>query len=840
MARTVFVCLFVMLTMVVAAASASAFNVTGTYNVVYHCEVGWCAGTEFPAPGVVLEQAKGSTFVNAPPSASGTLNGHVLTLHGAEGSYEFDESLTFAADGKSWSGTLSDSNGTSGLNVGLKVSGPSHESTVSGKVHDDLGAIAPGVTVKLAGASDEKEAVSKTTTANLYGEYSFEVPAGEYAVTASGEMSEENGGSLTVAKKPGTAAGAGTIGTGAPGAGAPECEGDAKEATCTLKHLEEGATETANFTYTYCTSKERLPNGKAPTKCPVIFIPGFLGSRLECSSGEVWTNIPNPDFGDMRLLPNGKDNSGAPGSCSATVAPIPGQEGVVSTAAGADIYGAALAYLNKILPERAYGFSYDWRKSPTEALTALNEKVKHVLSDTGAGHVILMAHSMGGLVTQAYISNPSYAENVIRAVTIGTPYWGAPKSHIALLTGKSGEPSFEPGLDQLIDIRSFNVTEAATNTLQLAARTMQGLYWLYPSADFGHWLSIKGPGFTPVARGGSEIDSWVATLGGVPSLVDSAIAGHAALHGFHTNGVDYQIVVGTGVPTITNMEISEDAAQIFPEMRVLFGSGDGTVPIKAATQGQFESASPEVPIVPVCGIGHVGLPGAPSVQAGIEDFLTKGKPVDGSEKCGYHGIEIEIVKTKTAAGASATPPSSQVTVVTASGASMTLAQANQQELVQVLAFNGKVIVATNNHVPVTLKLTGSGTLLKVRSISSTGKEGSGTSGPPSYYGPVKGTVTLGESVPVELNGKRLKPTHAIRPPHTIARITRRGHRFLVRLIAKSKAGGVVTYTVIGKDKRRLYRKPLLLTAKQLKKLRFASVDRFGDWEHLEKAPAARR
>jgi triacylglycerol esterase/lipase EstA (alpha/beta hydrolase family) len=48
-----------------------------------------------------------------------------------------------------------------------------------------------------------------------------------------------------------------------------------------------------------------------------------------------------------------------------------------------------------------------------------------------------MAHSMGGLVTQAYISYAPYAEKVARAITLGTPYWGAPKSHTALLSGKS-------------------------------------------------------------------------------------------------------------------------------------------------------------------------------------------------------------------------------------------------------------------------------------------------------------------------------------------------------------------------------------------------------------------
>ena len=121
-----------------SAASASAaqpFNVSGTWNANYHCVSGWCAGSDFPAPGVVLSQAKGSNVVTS-PGAHGTISGHVLTFHGGvPGGYQFDETLTFSADGKSWSGPLTDSNGTAGIDTATKVSGPA-ELTVS--VHPAL------------------------------------------------------------------------------------------------------------------------------------------------------------------------------------------------------------------------------------------------------------------------------------------------------------------------------------------------------------------------------------------------------------------------------------------------------------------------------------------------------------------------------------------------------------------------------------------------------------------------------------------------------------------------------------------------------------------------------
>ncbi len=105
-----------------AAASASALNVSGTWNADYHCEHGWCAGEEFPAPGVVLVQPQGSNEVyNGEGELIGTLNGLELAYHSAPGGYEFSELRIFSADGKSWTGPLSDSNGTSGTDTGVLV-----------------------------------------------------------------------------------------------------------------------------------------------------------------------------------------------------------------------------------------------------------------------------------------------------------------------------------------------------------------------------------------------------------------------------------------------------------------------------------------------------------------------------------------------------------------------------------------------------------------------------------------------------------------------------------------------------------------------------------------------
>jgi pimeloyl-ACP methyl ester carboxylesterase len=818
------------LLLAVSTASAAALNLTGTWHANYHCEAGWCAGGDFPATDV-LTQAEGSNTVtgsNGSESISGTLNGNTLEYTSTTGGYVAEATLTISADGLSWTGPAHDNNGTSGVYTATREA---TKAAVGGQVRDDRDLPASEVTVKLTGTSDEHTAVSETAKTDSAGSYIFEVPPGEYTVAASGEAKDQNGGTLSVRKSP-----------TAPNA--PECDGSAKDATCTLHHLAVGEKAKATFTYTYCAAAERLPNRKPPTGCPVIFIPGFLGSRIFCEgTRELWTNIPSVDFADMGLERDGVTDARGPGSCSASAGPIPGQEGVVSTAAKKDVYGATLEFLNRIearggypQPEKgAYAFPYDWRKSPLITLDALNETVDSVLSKTGASRVVLMAHSMGGLVMQAYIANPTYANKVIRAVTLGTPYWGAPKSHTALSTSHSNEPAPELfGLDLFL----------AQKDLQLAARNMQGLYWLYPSANYGAWLKVEGPGYPGRFVGGSQIDPWVASLGGTRALVDNAQAGHATYDGFKTNGVDYQVVVGAGVPTLSAMEFSFNEFEPLQFVRVWFGSGDGTVPLLSATQGASEGRAPlgdDVPIHYICGVDHVKLPGNASVQSSIEGFLMKGEALGGtSENCPYTGVETEyyvLPIPNHGAFASAAASKATATVVTASG-TLSLEQALEQGLVQVIHDGYRWIVLTDSHHPATLQLSGKGIVLSTRALTSAGKGLAKGSGPAHYYGPLSGTVTIDQSGAVKRAGKPLKATRARRAPRTTAHVTRSGRLFIVRLTTKGSAGAI-TYVKFGKGAARRYRKPLRLTRAKLKALRFSSVDRFGDWGPMQRAAPRR-
>jgi hypothetical protein len=114
-----------LLTCLAAAAQAFAeVNVSGTWKAVYHCEVGGCAGGNYPAEPTFVQE-KGSSVVRqqGAPSIVASVHGNVLTIEENSPGYKFKQTVTISADCQSWSGTLSDSNGTSGTDTATRVNG---------------------------------------------------------------------------------------------------------------------------------------------------------------------------------------------------------------------------------------------------------------------------------------------------------------------------------------------------------------------------------------------------------------------------------------------------------------------------------------------------------------------------------------------------------------------------------------------------------------------------------------------------------------------------------------------------------------------------------------------
>ena len=74
-------------------------------------------------------------------------------------------------------------------------------------------------------------------------------------------------------------------------------------------------------------------------------------------------------------------------------------------------------------------FFYDWRRPLSENALVLRDRIAEVKTATGANQVDLIGHSMGGLVSRAYIQSDFYNYDVAHLITLGSPHMGAVKSY---------------------------------------------------------------------------------------------------------------------------------------------------------------------------------------------------------------------------------------------------------------------------------------------------------------------------------------------------------------------------------------------------------------------------
>lgn len=340
-----------------------------------------------------------------------------------------------------------------------------------------------------------------------------------------------------------------------------------------------------------------------PKELPIVFVPGFLGSDIACGTDELWPALPNPEFDHMILQADGESNDQSD-PCTASARPT-GK--IVEEGYG---YKAVIEFLRS-LPRDVFFLGYDWRKSPFSAVPDLDIKVDRALRTSRKKKVVLMAHSMGGLVARAYVE--AHPDKVDRVVTIGTPFLGAPKPWLALAHGYTTPET--NALDPFIE----------NADLMEFARNAAGAYYLYPSERYielmGGWLTYPPIGGDRLLTA-AEVLTAVDQFSGNSTLLQQSYGAHAGLlQSVPPGDVDWQMVVGSGVPTLIRID------EPFPhdDPSYAFGNGDGTVPTESAAMGNVEPSAVHY----VCGAEHGALPGKNRVIRIIKAFLLRGAPVTG-------------------------------------------------------------------------------------------------------------------------------------------------------------------------------------------------------------------
>ncbi|MEV6279314.1 hypothetical protein [Nocardia sp. NPDC051832] len=311
-----------------------------------------------------------------------------------------------------------------------------------------------------------------------------------------------------------------------------------------------------------------------------MVIPGIMGSELiDTSTGKLLWGMRPGLLARMWTAPTAalaplaiRDNR--PG----TVRPggLLRVSGFCPIFAGIEPYSRLLTALHRVLrhPSAVLEFAYDWRlpvRHNAELLARATER--HVAdwrirSSRPDAKVVLVAHSMGGLLCQALGTISGALEEVRAVVTLGTPFEGAAKAAVMLASGE-GAP-------------------LPARRLREVAVTMPGLYDLLPSyrcVDAGSTVRTL-------------TESDVADIGGDAGLARAAFEHRSKVSEVVLPG--HRPMIGVEQPTMSSLEIN--AGRVEPRFHTFGvdpdgeltrdpasgiptryrGLGDGTVPRNSA------------------------------------------------------------------------------------------------------------------------------------------------------------------------------------------------------------------------------------------------------------------
>ncbi|MFE3068442.1 lipase family alpha/beta hydrolase [Streptomyces sp. NPDC059247] len=337
----------------------------------------------------------------------------------------------------------------------------------------------------------------------------------------------------------------------------------------------------------------------------VVFVPGILGSRLTREGRDVWNQSLRALFrlrGRSRVmaevaLPPGIGD-GRPEGPYALVA-----DGLLKSPDALPGLLSSLGYpdVRAALGELAEGqyvpFAYDWRLSNRLTARDLKECVERALARwrerVDAFHpdrpdeprVVLVCHSMGGLVGRYYLECLGGRETARTLVTLGTPHRGAAKA-VRFLSGQGVGPVVGDG--RLRGAALGGAGGVVNGTLRELALTLPSVAQLLPVYD-----AVLVPGRT---RRRSLMDRRHAVPDLPTALVEDAFAfdrefqdaRDANRRGDPGGRLPYRVhcLGGAAHPTVHGVVVAPEGTRFTTDLGGgRAWSGDGTVPRESAFAG---------------------------------------------------------------------------------------------------------------------------------------------------------------------------------------------------------------------------------------------------------------
>jgi hypothetical protein len=314
---------------------------------------------------------------------------------------------------------------------------------------------------------------------------------------------------------------------------------------------------------------------------PVIIVPGILGSYLkESSTGDqVWLNllgyaVPGDDAGLRRLK---MDNTGES---------IDGLfvDGAIENVLMEDFYSGLIKELEKNGYEEGtdlFVFSYDWRydidclagaaECPGGGVESLKDMIASVTGVTGLKKVDIVAHSMGGLISKAYIEKFG-TSSIDKLITIATPNLGSPRAAKILLYGDNMD----------VTILGKGILNEAT--MKEVSQNIPSVYQLLPSQEYfnltGSYISDVYDADNNGVTGNlnyPDTENFLVNTGRNGYLLSNAVLLHNKIDNLQMK--DSFSISGCKTPTIDKIYILNKEKSGGHEYALRYASGDGTVPL---------------------------------------------------------------------------------------------------------------------------------------------------------------------------------------------------------------------------------------------------------------------
>ncbi len=230
-------------------------------------------------------------------------------------------------------------------------------------------------------------------------------------------------------------------------------------------------------------------------------------------------------------------------------------------------------------------FGYDWRLSSSKSANNLEAAIE----EEGYDEVILISHSMGGLVVSSFLKKEENREKVDKYISIATPFLGAPK--VVMVLGTGGGMTGYDLADQVVG-----------SMLRYLTVNMPAIYELLPNERY---FSLNKSYYLNTTVGAdsntrAKLETFDESINIVNEMFDkgndrvileNALDFHEGLFEGEkhiSSLVNTYYIVGYGYDTIAELDIDHDEDGNYDWMYESSHrniEGDGTVPLISALVG---------------------------------------------------------------------------------------------------------------------------------------------------------------------------------------------------------------------------------------------------------------